>query len=49
VAHSITFVALFSSAWTSEANGSSGSRATGLADLSENRESVSDTLPNDEL
>jgi hypothetical protein len=44
VVHSITFVALFSSAWTSEANGSSGSRATGLADLAENRESMTDSL-----
>ena len=37
VAHSITLVALFSSAWTSEANGSSGSSATGFVDLTEKR------------
>jgi hypothetical protein len=37
VAHSITLVALFSSAWTSEANGSSGSIATGFADFTEKR------------
>jgi len=30
-------VALFSSAWTSEANGSSGSSATGFVDLTEKR------------
>jgi hypothetical protein len=37
VAHSITLVALFSSAWTSEANGSSGSSAIGFVDLTEKR------------
>jgi hypothetical protein len=40
VAHSIKLVALFSSAWTSEANGSSGSSATGFAGFIENRVSV---------
>jgi hypothetical protein len=33
----MTLVALFSSAWTSEANGSSGSSATGVVDLTEKR------------
>ncbi len=37
VAHSITLVALFRSAWTSESNGSWGSSATGFADLTEKR------------
>ena len=35
VAHSITLVALFSSACTSEVNGSSGSRAIVFVDLTE--------------
>jgi hypothetical protein len=38
VAHSITFVALFSSPWTSEVNGSSGRSAIGVADLTEKSE-----------
>lgn len=37
VAHSITFVALFSNTWTSDASGSSGRSATGFADLTEKR------------
>jgi hypothetical protein len=37
VAHSITLVTLFSSAWTSETSGSSGRSATGLAILLEKR------------
>jgi hypothetical protein len=40
VTHSIKLVALFSSAWTSEANGSSGSSANGFAGFIENRVSV---------
>ena len=37
MAHSITLVTLFNSAWTSEASGSSGRSATGLAILLEKR------------
>lgn len=37
VAHSITFVALFSSAWTCEARGSSGRSVAVVADFSEKR------------
>lgn len=37
MAHSITFVALFSSTWTCEARGSSGSSAAGVADFNEKR------------
>ncbi len=37
VAHSITLVALFSNACTSEANGSSGSSAADFVDLTEKR------------
>jgi hypothetical protein len=44
VAHSITLVALFSSAWTSEANDSSGRDATGFAGFIENRVSVAPRL-----
>jgi hypothetical protein len=42
VAHSITFVALFSSTWTCEARGSSGRIAAGVADF--NEKSVPATL-----
>ncbi len=51
VAHSIKFVVLFNSIWTSDASGSSGRSAAVLVDSIEKREpaSLADSFANGEL